>query len=1030
MRGSPAPQPSQSHVGGAGTSQLQGSYYLMQNSGNAGHAMTGANNGNYFNNQSYSRAQRELSFFGSTGPEVSHVAATGGDSNDVSIDRAYSIGPVVGFGVGGGVIMGGAGGPATEGNTSSTTQPNQHTDPYVLPQRHSTSQPNQLQMSTTTTTTSHATVSTAPPTYPRASASQNPANYLGGAVLSPTSPNLILAPEPMGATTSSFGTNGHASQEFHHHQVAPTYPTIVGDANYHQLNNLNLMHAGSPHTETMVIHSMSLPQTTMQNSQFAPKIIPRSPQPAAMTPYSSNSALPTPSPSTQQQPLQSAANKPMVLYKKIDASGKNLFVSGLHPYIEHKRLKAIFSAYGPVNSTRVLYDTSEPTKSKGMGFVHFEEHSSVDVAIKTLNGARLNVDIPRSEVAAIDPSVADPNISLTASSLPGEESAYVTVSMTLQVKLADDDATFIPEETNKLFIRNVPRSITTMQLWTYFRRFGNVLDCSIHKDISARGRLEQSTLNMAYVTYSSIAEASRTLDITNNTIPWSNDRYFNIPESVEGTTAAERAAALLANSPSGTTALNSLYFGEQHNGGHEVFAGNLQRRNEVRRTALANLRAHLKTTGRTLKQVGRTPLTPSEEQHNTFSSSPSQSGSPRNLTATGSNAGTLREVTLQDLSIDELFMVYDAADDEDGEDAVVRQLSEAIGLLFTSNVTPRDQAMEMLARLARNFPAATRTVQASNLGIVASSGRGRGGVGNNNSLTITIRPIIVKPAETLLCRTMRMQKLQKGGGGGGGGHAQQPHSGPPHTQNGRGDGAYGGGRGGGGNFLPQVPNYQQQQQHQPPMPFPHNNGLLHNPPHGAMPQNPTPFFNVPPRLQQQQQHQQFRPQHQQGGFGPPPINSSGQFGNSNRLSTDSSEAHSTANNQHFQQAGGGGGHQQFQNPMPYNSNGQPASYQSFAPVAPSAAGMSPLTPNGPSYGQAVFQGQRQQQGGFQGYNNNSLQHQQQYQQPQLFAAQPEPQVAPTHQNRNPPQMHNRQPQYLGPQQHTGGRGGGGGYYMN
>eukprot|EP00742_Colponemidia_sp_Colp-10_P022698 GILJ01026873.1.p1 GENE.GILJ01026873.1~~GILJ01026873.1.p1 ORF type:complete len:616 (-),score=93.97 GILJ01026873.1:15-1736(-) len=361
---------------------------------------------------------------------------------------------------------------------------------------------------------------------------------------------------------------------------------------------------------------------------------------------------------------------------------------------------------------------------------------------------------------------------------------------------------------------------------------------------------------MAYVTYSSIAEASRTLDITNNTIPWSNDRYFNIPESVEGTTAAERAAALLANSPSGTTALNSLYFGEQHNGGHEVFAGNLQRRNEVRRTALANLRAHLKTTGRTLKQVGRTPLTPSEEQHNTFSSSPSQSGSPRNLTATGSNAGTLREVTLQDLSIDELFMVYDAADDEDGEDAVVRQLSEAIGLLFTSNATPRDQSMEMLARLARNFPAATRTVQASNLGIVASSGRGRGGVGNNNSLTITIRPIIVKPAETLLCRTMRMQKLQKGGGGGGGGHAQQPHSGPPHTQNGRGDGAYGGGRGGGGNFLPQVPNYQQQQQHQPPMPFPHNNGLLHNPPHGAMPQNPTPFFNVPPRLQQQQQHQQ------------------------------------------------------------------------------------------------------------------------------------------------------------------------------
>lgn len=988
VRGSPAPQPSRSHFDG-GASQF-GSYYQPMTS--AGGILTNFPGGNH----SYSRAQRELSFFGSTGPEASHMAAAGGDSNEVSVDRAYSgIMPVLGFGANGGL----QGVNAMEAH-SNVHAPHHHVDPFggtttnaSSPSHHASShQQQQMQMSTATTTTSHATVSTAPPTQSRIATSQHAPYNLGGVVLSPTSANILQAPDPMGTTGSSHATNFN---EFHHH--VPTYPSIVG----HQ-----------PIDMTTANRVGADGGSAMQQPQRGATL---SPAPAATGPQSSNNASTT---------TAAAGTKPVVLFKKIDASGKNLFVSGLHPCVDHKRLKSIFLPYGAVNSTRVLYDTADPTRSKGMGFVHYEEHSSVDLAIRALNGVRISLDIPSSELPnrgspnTSEGNVQNPNGSQTAASLPGEggaqkpSEATTTVMMTLQVKLADDDATFIPEETNKLFIRNVPRCVSTMQLWTYFRRFGNVLDCSIHKDISARGKLEHSTLNMAYVTYSSIPEANRAMDITNNTIPWSNERYFNVPESVEGTTAAERAAAQLANGPSAATGhFNSLFFGE-NNGSlatTESQTSNVQRRNGVRSAALANLRATLKASGRVLKQgpgsVVKSTLSPDTEGKLGSTTESIQSGSPIRLSATAKEGGIpLKEVTLSELSIEELFMLYDPLDDEDGEDAVVRQLSDSICALFVSG-DDEDHALQQLNRLARSFPTATRTVPVSHVGSPNGT-RGRGGGGHGGTTTITIRPLIVKPAETLLCRTMRMQKLQQKGPASH--HANQQPNGnfgnPAYTSN----GVQGGGRGGygrgGNNFLPQVPNYpyqpptQQQlhQHHQAHVPYQQGAGqqptmvpspFMHQPGHATY---YTPAPSVP------HPHQMSHVDAANRNFAPLPVNSS-QLGNSlNPSNSASSETHSHQQRFNTQHPAG----------VFYPVDHQQHSMPPYHPTPPQAAGMSPLTPSGPSYeGLSMGGGNylRPSRGGG-GAHPSSM---------QVFG------VNNAHNNQSYPFSTEQTPQFMGQSQHQG-----------
>ena len=66
----------------------------------------------------------------------------------------------------------------------------------------------------------------------------------------------------------------------------------------------------------------------------------------------------------------------------------NIIIKNLDKGIDGKALFDTFSAFGDIVSSMVVED--EQGKSKGYGFVHFQEQESADMAITKVNGMLLN----------------------------------------------------------------------------------------------------------------------------------------------------------------------------------------------------------------------------------------------------------------------------------------------------------------------------------------------------------------------------------------------------------------------------------------------------------------------------------------------------------------------------------------------------------------------------------------------------------------------------------------------------------------
>ena len=67
----------------------------------------------------------------------------------------------------------------------------------------------------------------------------------------------------------------------------------------------------------------------------------------------------------------------------------NLFIGSLAYATTDDTLKAFFEEIGPVKSARVITDR-ESGRSKGFGFVEFEDESNNDKAVDQLNGKELD----------------------------------------------------------------------------------------------------------------------------------------------------------------------------------------------------------------------------------------------------------------------------------------------------------------------------------------------------------------------------------------------------------------------------------------------------------------------------------------------------------------------------------------------------------------------------------------------------------------------------------------------------------------
>ncbi|CCE62012.1 hypothetical protein TPHA_0B03420 [Tetrapisispora phaffii CBS 4417] len=66
----------------------------------------------------------------------------------------------------------------------------------------------------------------------------------------------------------------------------------------------------------------------------------------------------------------------------------NIFIKNLHPDIDNKALHDTFSVFGNILSCKIA--TDETGKSKGFGFVHFEEDNAAVEAVDAINGMMLN----------------------------------------------------------------------------------------------------------------------------------------------------------------------------------------------------------------------------------------------------------------------------------------------------------------------------------------------------------------------------------------------------------------------------------------------------------------------------------------------------------------------------------------------------------------------------------------------------------------------------------------------------------------
>jgi RNA recognition motif-containing protein len=94
---------------------------------------------------------------------------------------------------------------------------------------------------------------------------------------------------------------------------------------------------------------------------------------------------------------------------------KRLFVGGLPWTITDQQLEEIFAAHGTVSSAKVITDKFSG-RSKGFGFVEYENDEEADAAMKALDGSTLeerkivvNVARPMEERSSERPRYDDRN---------------------------------------------------------------------------------------------------------------------------------------------------------------------------------------------------------------------------------------------------------------------------------------------------------------------------------------------------------------------------------------------------------------------------------------------------------------------------------------------------------------------------------------------------------------------------------------------------------------------------------------------
>jgi RNA recognition motif-containing protein len=153
----------------------------------------------------------------------------------------------------------------------------------------------------------------------------------------------------------------------------------------------------------------------------------------------------------------------------VTPTGLSLFITRLHVSTEWRHLFELFKEFDEHVEIRILSDFNK--QSRGIGYVNFTTPAAAAAAL------------------SLDKSIGP-------------------FGHQIRIEYAKVDSRFVAEETSKLFIRQVPPQTTEHDLQTLFQEFGAIQEVKIHKDTSTAGQREQTTCNMAYITYDAFASAS------------------------------------------------------------------------------------------------------------------------------------------------------------------------------------------------------------------------------------------------------------------------------------------------------------------------------------------------------------------------------------------------------------------------------------------------------------------------------------------------------------------------------------------
>lgn len=127
----------------------------------------------------------------------------------------------------------------------------------------------------------------------------------------------------------------------------------------------------------------------------------------------------------------------------------NVFIKNLDPAIDNKTLHDLFSAFGNILSCKVALDASG--RSKGYGFVHFEDKASADASIEKLNGLLIN-----------------------------DKKVYVAAHISSKDRAAAADSA--RAHFTNVFIKNLDESVGDEELKQMFAPFGTITSALVSRD--------------------------------------------------------------------------------------------------------------------------------------------------------------------------------------------------------------------------------------------------------------------------------------------------------------------------------------------------------------------------------------------------------------------------------------------------------------------------------------------------------------------------------------------------------------------